>query len=320
MDLTNQTQIQIQNKIFTLGSPVTHVNTLDKLLYVFQQMGISERPIVIINPVDDSLPDLANLLENYIENAMQGFVATSRPTYLFQGYTDEQILEWANSQYKPGSGTSLDYLIESGKAIREQSRLRCELDRLNSRKEELWRQHCLNPESEAGSAEYSDLSYNQIPRVESELKEVTDCLGRIPRDLDLGSVYTQSAVEDVPVENVENPVEIISENVDKHDTGEMVGMRKPDLILSNPSNLLMPLSVAKQIADSPQNQVFREQQSVEVPGYATVPLEYLIALGIQLYADGVPIVFTKSGGFRRIGNSSVNPVVVSYWYPTPRYK
>ena len=97
MDLTNQSQIQIQNKIFTLGSPVTHADTLDQLLYVFQQMGVTERPIVIINPVGDALPDLANLLENYIENAMQGAYTTQRTTYLFQDYTDEQIIEWANT-------------------------------------------------------------------------------------------------------------------------------------------------------------------------------------------------------------------------------
>lgn len=320
MDLTNQTQIQIQNKIFTLGSPVTHADTLDQLLYVFQQMGVTERPIVIINPVGDALPDLANLLENYIENAMQGAYTAQRTTYLFQGYTDEQIIAWANGQYQPG-GPSLDYLIESGKTIREQSRLKCELDQVNSRRDELWRQHCLNPDSNAGSEEYANLTYNVVPQLELAIKNVTEALGNIPRDLDKGSV----PIQQTSVETVESPAEdsreVVENPVDSVDTGsEMSGTGKPDIMFCSSSRLRMPLAIAKQIADKPENQVFKQQQQQTVPGYVTVPIEYLIALGIKLYADGVPVVYTKSGKFRRVGESSVNPVVTSYWYPTPLYK
>ena len=306
MDLTNQSQIQIQNKIFTLGSPVTPADTLDQLLYVFQQMGVTERPIVIINPVGDALPDLANLLENYIENAMQGAYTTQRTTYLFQDYTDEQIVDWANTQYQSG-GASLDYWIETGKAIREQSRLKIELDKANARRDELWKQHCLHPESGEGSEEYSYITYTVIPQIEASIKNVTDAMGKIPKDLNNGS-------EPVKQEIVENPVE----NVDT--TLEMSGTGKPDIRMSSPSRLIMPLSIAKQLADKPENQAFKKQQQQEVPGYVTVPIEYLIALGIKMYADGVPVVFTKSGKFRRVGTSQVSPIASSYWYPTPRYK
>ena len=41
MELTNQSQIQIQNKVFTLGSPVTHADTLEQLMYVFEQHGVT---------------------------------------------------------------------------------------------------------------------------------------------------------------------------------------------------------------------------------------------------------------------------------------
>lgn len=324
MDLTNQSKIQIQNKIFTLGSPVTHADTLDQLLYVFQQMGVTERPIVIINPVGDALPDLANLLENYIENAMQGAYTTQRTTYLFQDYTDEQIVDWANTQYQSG-GASLDYWIETGKAIREQSRLKIELDKANARRDELWKQHCLHPESGEGSEEYSYITYTVIPQIEASIKNVTDAMGKIPKDLNNGSEPVKQEIVKNPVENVENHVDSPSvgvenpvENVDT--TLEMSGTGKPDIMMSSPSRLIMPLSIAKQLADKPENQAFKKQQQQEVPGYVTVPIEYLIALGIKMYADGVPVVYTKSGKFRRVGAARVSPIVSSYWYPTPRYK
>lgn len=322
MDLTNQTEITIQNKIFTLGSPVTHVNTLDQLLYAFQQMGITERPIVIINPVEDGLENLTELLENYLENAMQGTSQNTRTSYLFKDYTDEQIVEWANTQYQPG-GVSLDYLIETGKAIRSQSQVRCDLDNANSRREALWKQHCINPNSPEGSQEYSEITYKVIPNLEAQLEKITDFMSTIPKDLDNGSVPVNRVVVEKHVETVENHVEtpLAVENpvetVENH--LEMSGTGKPDVFMCTPDKLLMPLSVAKQLCDAPNNQVYKKQQEQTVPGYVTVPLEYLIALGISLYADGVPVVYTKSGRFKRVGSSQVSPVVSSYWYPTPRY-
>lgn len=315
MELTGQTEIKIQNKIFTLGSPVTHADTLTQLMYAFEQQGIEGRPIVIINPVEDSLPDLQNLLENYIENAMNGSYLEKKTTsYMFQDASDEDIISWAHSQYHADGYQSIDSLIETGKLIRQQSQLKRELDRANARRDELWKQHCLNPESNEGSEEYANLTYQVIPKIESDIQVVTENLKNVPKDLDLGTKPIENSVQEVEPEIEEEPV--VEEPIR---TGLMVGMGKPDLDLVKSSNLVMPLSVAKQAVTSPQNQVYKKQQEQEVPGYITVPLEYLLALGVTLYADGVPIVFTKSGKFRRIGSSDVSPVVSSYWYPVGRY-
>ena len=322
MELTNQSQIQIQNKIFTLGSPVTHADTLEQLLYVFQQQGIEGRPIVIINPVEDSLPDLANLLENYIENAMQGSYSNKVITsYMFQNATDEEIIAWAHSQYNAEGYQTVDSLIETGKAIRKQSQLKAELDRANARREELWKQHCINPNSDEGSAEYADLSYNVIPRIQESINQVTERMKSIPANLKTGNYEepqpvnvenVETSVESTSV-GVENPVESVETDL------EMSGTGTPDIMLMKSTRLMMPLSVAKQLAQNPQNSVFAQQQSIKVPGYVTVPVEYLIALGVPLYADGVPIVYTKSGKFRRMGKSDISPVANAYWYPKPRY-
>ena len=313
MDLTNQTQIQIKNKVFTLGSPVTHVDTLDKLLEVFQQEGIDQRPIVIINPVNDAIPDLTNLLENYIENSMQGTYTTSHVTYLFQDATDDELLDWAKSQYKNGGNQTLDYLFEVGKTIRTQSQFKRELDSANARRDELWRLHCLNPESNAGSEEYANLTYTVVPQIEAKIKEVTEYLDKIPKNLNTGLVQ-DVPVPVVPEPEVNTPEPVVVEQV------ASTSIHQPNLVMLRSSNLLMPLSIAKQLVDAPQNQAFKAQQEMQVEGYDTVPLEYLIALGVSLYADGVPIVYTKSGTFRRVGNSSISPLTKSYWYPTPRYQ
>lgn len=320
MDLTGQTQIQIQNKVFTLGSPVTHVDTLNQLLYAFEQQGVEGRPIVIINPVDDCLPNLDKLLENYIENAMQGVLTQPRTTYMFQDASDEDIIEWAHSQYHCEGYQSIDSLIETGKAIREQSRLKRDLDTAKARREELWKQHCLNPESNEGSDEYANITYNVIPEIEKAIQKVTKQMESIPRNLNNGCAQEVPQSNSIPEDESDNIETVVENLVDTVDVNlEMVGSGKPDITLSRSMNLVMPLSIAKQQVSSPQNSAYKKQQEMSVPGYTTVPLEYLLALGIRLYADGVPIVYTKTGRFRRIGSSSISPIVNSYWYPTPRY-
>ena len=314
MELTNQTQITIQNKVFTLGSPVTHADTLDQLLYVFQQQGIEQRPIVIINPVEDQIPNLTELLENYIANAMRGTEVEQRTSYMFQDATDEHILAWAESQYNPDGPVTLDYYIETGKCIRKQSQIKRDLDVAKARREELWRQHCLNPNSPEGSEEYSYITYNTIPMLESELAKVTEEMGKIPRTLDNGTRPTK------PVDVVENRVEPVEIKTEEPDASpEEVGSATMDATWVGTSQMIMPISVAKNLADSPQYAAFKKQQSAAPQGYLPVPLEYLIAYGVKLYADGVPVVYTKAGRFMRTGSSGVSPLVNDYWYPTPRY-
>lgn len=324
MDLTNQTQMTIENKIFTLGSPITHADTLSKLLYIFQQEGITGRPIVIINPAADSIPDFNTMLENYIENCMQGMYSDTHTTYMFQDADDETIIAWANQQYVPNSGMTLDYLIETGRTIREQSRLKQDIDSAQSRRNELWRQHCSNPNSDEGSEEYANLSYNVIPGLEAELSKITEYLGSIPKNLDKGTKpisqgEARSVVEN-GVETVEKAVENTVETVETVvENTVMVGTGNPSLAYTDCSRLIMPLSVAKQVARQPAYQSYVKQQSLTIEGYKTVPIENLIALGVTLHADGVPIVYTKTGTFRRIGDSNISILDNDYWYPKPKY-
>ncbi len=315
MDLTNQTQITIQNKVFTLGSPVTHADTLDQLLFAFQQEGIEGRPIVIINPVDDRIPNLAELLENYIANAMTPVTPEQTVTYMFENATDEVILAWAESQYDPSNpNITFGYFVETGKLIRQQSKIKRDLDNAKARRDFLWKQHCLNPNAQDGSEEYAYITYTAIPGLEAQLNSVTQELGNIPKNLDNGmNPPKPEPVVEKPVE----PVELQVEQVDACE--EMIGSGVMDTTWVGTSQMIMPIKIAKQLADSPQYAVFKKQQSTSPWGYVPVPLEYLIAFGVKLYADGVPVVYTKNGRFMRTGSSDRNPLQNEYWYPTPRY-
>lgn len=81
---------------------------------------------------------------------------------------------------------------------------------------------------------------------------------------------------------------------------------------------VMPLSVARQlIRDSRMSMYSKYQKPID--GYLLVPPEFLIMYGIRMYEPDLPIVFTQSGEFRRIGESDHSPFELSYWYPKPKF-
>lgn len=81
---------------------------------------------------------------------------------------------------------------------------------------------------------------------------------------------------------------------------------------------VMPLRVARQLAYDPRMLMYSKYQK-HVEGYLLVPPEFLIMYGIRMYEPDLPIVFTQSGEFRRIGESDHSPLELSYWYPKPKF-
>ena len=81
---------------------------------------------------------------------------------------------------------------------------------------------------------------------------------------------------------------------------------------------VMPLSVARQLIRDPRMSMYSKYQK-PVDGYLLVPPEFLIMYGIRMYEPDLPIVFTQSGEFRRIGKSDHSPFELSYWYPKPKF-
>lgn len=81
---------------------------------------------------------------------------------------------------------------------------------------------------------------------------------------------------------------------------------------------VMPLSVARQLVRDPRMSMYSKYQK-PIDGYLLVPVEFLIMYGIRMYEPDLPIVFTQSGEFRRIGESDHSPLELSYWYPKPKF-
>lgn len=80
----------------------------------------------------------------------------------------------------------------------------------------------------------------------------------------------------------------------------------------------MPLSVARQLMNRPDMLKYRKNQHM-IDGYITVPPELLIMCGIEVYDDDLPIVFTPSGEFQRVGSSAEHDMDMLYWYPKPAF-
>lgn len=80
----------------------------------------------------------------------------------------------------------------------------------------------------------------------------------------------------------------------------------------------MPLHVARTCVTHPDYVAYSAYQR-PVEGYTLVPPELLILFGIKMYTPDLPIVFTKLGEFRRVGESSHSEWDLNYWYPKPRY-
>lgn len=379
MDLTRENSFQIQNNVYCFGNPVITVDTLQQLVSALQEHGETNRPIVIINPQANTIPNFDSMLENFISNEITVKPASIVTKYMLQNATDEQICEFAEQQYKPENGLSLDYLITMYTLIREQSNLRGTLDDLKAESDSLWKQHCLNPESDTGSERYGDIVYNIVPAVNTQLREVTHKLDTlsdwftepevkytpkhqsditepepIVQDTDIVTVQKSPDVTDTvePVCELDTVLQNIDNNIPDTVPVEPVIVPEPSVqdtpipdftaddtevtVVQTPHNILpggttitlkwlnsklrvMPLSIARNRAQEPGYIAIRNQQESAPKEYIPVSLEYLLMLGIPIYPDGVPVVYTKSGEFMRVGTSEIPMNNTKYWFPRPMF-
>lgn len=375
MDLTKENSFQIENRVYCFGNPVITVDTLQNLVKALQQNGDVNRPIVIINPQANTVPDFDVMLENFISNEITVKPTSAITKYVLQGATDDQICAMVEEQYKPGSSQSMDYSIAMYRLIRDQSNARAKFDDFKAECDSLWKQHCLNPESTDGSARYSEIVYTLIPAVQTELQEITHKLDtmsewftepEIPytpkiKTVDVAeSVITSTtstpeisesvvdnkvpqiseptheiqSTDDLPPWDIDTTEPVSTENSVPNTISESVSVTNKDNIIAvdteltgvtltlkwlDPKLCVMPLEIAKARANDCGYTAIRNQQQSAPSGYVPVPIEYLLMLGIPIYPDGVPIVYTRSGEFMRIGNSDIPMINTKYWFPKPLF-
>lgn len=341
MDLSVEKTFQINNIVYVLGSPVVSVEMLEQLAYSLSQQDAGNRPIVIINPQANTVPDFDKMLENYIENYTAGKQRQSVTTsYAFELSSDEEIESLVRQQFQDIQSSNAQQQISIYKAIRRQSQIKHNLANYQEEASELWRQHCINPNATEGSERYAELVYQLMPQAEQELKEVSERLAQLN-----SGVRTELPIQ----QSVENPVETTPEPV-VETAPEPTAPEEP-VVESEPepatapepqveetsSDLTfkklclcaewrdaavkqMPEGAARNMTQSVNYQKFQAQQSIDVPGYQAVELWVLCQLGIPMYPDGLPIVYTVDGKFQRVGKSDRSVLDTNYWFPRPIFE
>lgn len=343
MDLKEEKTFQINNIVYVLGSPVIPVETLEQLAYSLSQHDAGNRPIVIINPQANTVPDFDKMLENYIENYTAGKQRQNVTTsYAFELSSDEEIEYLVKQQFQDIQSPDAQQQISIYQTIRRQSQIKHSLANYQEEASELWRQHCINPNATEGSERYAELVYQLMPQAEQELNQVSELLSHLNSGIRIQKSFQQSventpeqAVSSKPEEEIRakpDPVielaqssEIENESVSESQADyENLELKFTNTCLCgewrDAAMKQMPKTAALNMSQSVNYQKFQAQQSIDVPGYKPVELWVLCQLGIPLYPDGIPIVYTVDGKFQRVGNSDRSVLDTNYWFPRPIFE
>lgn len=343
MDLKEEKTFQINNIVYVLGSPVIPVETLEQLAYSLSQQDAGNRPIVIINPQANTVPDFDKMLENYIENYTAGKQRQNVTTsYAFEMSSDEEIESLVKQQFQDIQSPDAQQQISIYQTIRRQSQIKHNLANYQEEASELWRQHCINPNAADGSERYAELVYQLMPQAEQELNQVSELLSHLNSGIKIQKSFQQTventpeqAVSSKPEEEIRaEPEPVIelaqSSKIENESVSEsQVDYENLELEFTNTclcgewrdaAMKQMPEAAALNMSQSVNYQKFQAQQSIDVPGYKPVELWVLCQLGIPLYPDGIPIVYTVDGKFQRVGNSDRSVLDTNYWFPRPIFE
>lgn len=341
MDLSVEKTFQINNIVYVLGSPVVSVEMLEQLAYSLSQQDAGNRPIVIINPQANTVPDFDKMLENYIENYTAGKQRQNVTTsYAFELSSDEEIETLVKQQFQDMQSPNAQQQISIYKTIRRQSQIKHSLANYQEEASELWRQHCINPSATEGSERYAELVYQLIPQAEQELKDISERLTQlnsgVRTELPIQQLV-ENRVETTPEPGIEPVIETVPEPVVQEEP-IVEQEAAPELQIEETSSDLtfkklclcaewrdaavkqMPENAARNMTQSVNYQKFQAQQSIDVPGHQAVELWVLCQLGIPMYPDGLPIVYTVDGKFQRVGKSDRSVLDTSYWFPRPIFE
>lgn len=328
----------INNQVFVVGNPVIPVDTLEQLVQHLDHLGAGQ-PIVIINPQAQAIPGFDAALSNLIQNnrTRQVYNVTSEDRYKFREFTDEQIFNMAESDLRQYPGLDRDLTYEMYSRLKIRAEALYALDMMIRERDQIWAYHCANPQSNEGFSRYQELQNLQIPQQQAyynsvcaRLQEIESLLSVQRADIaarvaamSVVTNNTNTVNAETRAANVETRaanVESVTVNTNTVNTTANTDVRiwAPWLSVDY---LLMPLEAARSMLDTPMYSGLRNQQHdcvVDNVTYKAVEPEYLIALGIPVYPDGLPIVYTELGKFKRVGTSNQPLTNLDYWYPVPR--
>ena len=340
--LPTGTPIKIGDNVVWFDSVANHVTTFNKLIAILKQYP--GYPCVIFSPEFEKYPEYTNMISNYICKKTFPDV-TQTPTFK-RLVTEETLTDFSQHCKLVNTSELTEFLlVDKRKAILTQ------LNALEVELHELTIKRANNTLTQEECDRGDDLYVNLIPELKKQFEQATMELADFITNRTESHKVANKIESDDSITVSESPT---VHNSDKAEVTETVGtITMPDLVSEtvlpktatpaddkwallgltpqtpyndscrdvavnwrNSHLFFMPWSIAVQMANSSAYAQYKFQQT-DCNGYVAVPLEYLLVYNIQLYADGLPIVFTSNGEFMRIGNSEHDSTDEDYWYPKP---
>lgn len=345
----NKEPFVVNNQIYVLGTPVVSAQTLEQLIYALDQLG-SEKPIIIINPQATTVPQFDQRLAELIQNnrRTQPHNQTTDDKYRFKDMTDADLQSIVEETCLKNPMLNKNNLFSMYQGLRTRAQALFNLDTLSKERDALWAAHCANPSSSEGSERYAELQYELIPQAQQvydgvcqQLQSLDEVYAKQNKQTTQASqndthptpITPVAATSSVPktILHTQEDCAVVAAKEEVVETPENLQLSNTDTLAdvtvhiwgpwTSIDYMQIPLSVAKNIASSPAYEGLRVQQRdviFEDKAYKAVEPSYLIALGIDLIPDGLPVVYTDIGTFKRVGVSSEPMNNVKYWYPTPK--
>lgn len=341
----NKDPFVINNQVYILGKPIINAQTLDQLVYILDQLGESQ-PVVIINPEATTIPDFDQKLSNLIQNnrQMQPINVTTEDKYRFKDMSDAELEAYVRTECAT-SGQDYNITLYTYQGLRVRAQKLYALEQLCYERDDLWAAHCANPQSPEGSERYAQLTSELIPKAQAEYDLVVKQLQAwdeervkqqkvAPKPVPPARVESETQLQQSSVNNtIHNTIEVTANVAAKPksepevvDNGLQVANVDSDVEQAPwspwlaPEYIKIPLSVAKSLAESAQYVNLRTQQRdvvFEGVTWRAVQPFYLLALGIDLVNDGIPVCYTPYGTFCRVGKTNVPANNLRYWRPEP---
>lgn len=347
--------IRIGKNVICLEGPIKCVESFDELLTTLRNrydMNTILSSLTVIAPNVSN--EFTQKITDYIKNKLYMSVGaidklvtkhtidrlTDAEIYELSGGNEEHELTWYYTQKYASCVTKFNKLKAEFDVLDAKLRNGVLTDTEKARGDLLYSE--LLPKSQADCAEardnlikYREYALNKAIQMRAEAEKTVSnsfdgsaavSVADVTADVSVQSsvaVQSDSVLNGTADESVAatEPVPIIADEappVGPDWVSDIVVCPRPKWLDQN--LCVMPFSVAaKLIRSSDYARYLTNQTQSRVPGMISVLPEYLLMLGIEVYSTDLPVVFTSSGEFMRVGESDHPFTDVDYWYPKPKF-
>jgi len=342
--LQHGTTIEINNNFYKFNGSVTTEDSFEAMINTLRNRPVQNDILVVVPGVS---AEIEQLISNYILN--QIYEKPKNSAKLVSERTLDNVSDEELQKLSKGNNAlnALWFLLRKQAQYRiDTTQLETELAVLTAKRNN---GTITQEEFERGNLIYTTLlpeKQTEMSSIEAEISEQQQYLLKLSkRELSQAARYpdqswahpSELTDSDIPatVDDVDEILNQFSQESEKHSDSATTSVDVVESVKSNTASVtfpieqitpawrdvqyrLMPLQVARQLVCNPAMAKYSKYQQ-PVDGYTIVPPEYLIMFGIEMYEPDLPIVYTASGEFKRVGESDHSPLELSYWYPKPKF-